>query len=156
VLEKPAARGLQPPALQPHLVPIPGCSQSDSCLLRLSYSPRSLNVCYFHGAFETDAAVQLVLEHLTGGQLWERCVWLLQQGKHLRILWCWAGRRAAVGVMGVLASSRNSLDVLVECAVQGAARYLQRACGGAHHSGRGAYCGTGAGAAALLLQCCCC
>ncbi|PRW57858.1 calcium-dependent kinase 29-like [Chlorella sorokiniana] len=43
-----------------------------------SHLGRSLNVCYFHGAFETDAAVQLVLEHLTGGQLWERA----QQGTY--------------------------------------------------------------------------
>lgn len=43
------------------------------CSVPLPPASRSLNVCYFHGAFETDAAVQLVLEHLTGGQLWERC-----------------------------------------------------------------------------------
>ena len=33
---------------------------------------RSLNVCYFYGAYETDAAVHLVLELLDGGQLWDR------------------------------------------------------------------------------------
>lgn len=33
----------------------------------------SLNVCYFHGAYETDKAVHLVLELLSGGQLWDRC-----------------------------------------------------------------------------------
>ena len=33
---------------------------------------RSLNVCYFHGAYESEAAVLLVLERLSGGQLWDR------------------------------------------------------------------------------------
>ncbi|KAI3434966.1 hypothetical protein D9Q98_003018 [Chlorella vulgaris] len=33
---------------------------------------KSLNVCYFHGAYETDKAVHLVLELLSGGQLWDR------------------------------------------------------------------------------------
>lgn len=52
---------------------IPLTSQPNAtCMLSHCLPARSLNVCYFHGAFETDAAVQLVLEHLTGGQLWER------------------------------------------------------------------------------------
>jgi calcium-dependent protein kinase len=33
---------------------------------------RSLNVCYLYGAYETDACVYLVMEHCTGGQLWDR------------------------------------------------------------------------------------
>ncbi|PSC75499.1 hypothetical protein C2E20_0993 [Micractinium conductrix] len=32
----------------------------------------SLNVCFFHGAYESDAAVHLVLELLSGGPLWDR------------------------------------------------------------------------------------
>ncbi|KAL4447878.1 hypothetical protein ABPG75_005097 [Micractinium tetrahymenae] len=32
----------------------------------------SLNVCYFYGAYESDAAVYLVLELLVGGPLWDR------------------------------------------------------------------------------------
>ena len=34
----------------------------------------SLNVCFFHGAYESDAAVHLVLELLSGGPLWDRYV----------------------------------------------------------------------------------
>lgn len=60
-LLRPRADPPDTPSLRPHLLPF--------CLLP---SPRSLNVCYFHGAFETDAAVQLVLEQLSGGQLWDR------------------------------------------------------------------------------------
>ncbi|GAB4823735.1 hypothetical protein N2152v2_010781 [Parachlorella kessleri] len=33
---------------------------------------KSLNVCYYYGAYETDTDVRLVIELCTGGQLWDR------------------------------------------------------------------------------------
>lgn len=51
----------------------PSPKQTGFCTPSLSPAACSLNVCYFHGAYESDAAVQLVLEQLTGGMLWDRC-----------------------------------------------------------------------------------
>lgn len=57
-----------PPRCRTHLHP------SDVSPTTAAPAPatRSLNVCYFHGAYESEAAVQLVLEELSGGQLWDR------------------------------------------------------------------------------------
>ena len=33
---------------------------------------RSLNVCYFFGAYEDDRSVHLVMELCSGGQLWDK------------------------------------------------------------------------------------
>ena len=105
----------------------------------------SLNVCHFHGAYESEVAVLLVLDYCSGGQLWDR-VQVGTRPPPSSAPSCpppWHFRGSTLLRMDVCRCLRQCWcdPVLAAPAVW----KVWRAAGSAHHPGGAAHCGPGAG-----------